>query len=39
MSAVDWDLVAELFADAVELPADRRAAFLADRCPRDGPER
>ncbi len=32
MSEIDWDVVADLFAEASELPAGDRSAWLAERC-------
>ena len=32
MSGIDWALVSEVFADALELPPESRAAFVAGRC-------
>ena len=32
MSDVDWGMVAKIFADAVELDAGDRSAFVALRC-------
>ena len=32
MSEIDWPAVAEIFADALELPHEQRAAFVAERC-------
>lgn len=34
MSAVNWDAVAELFAQVVDVPAGDRSAWLAERCSR-----
>ena len=32
MSDVDWSVVADIFADALEVAPDERAAFVASRC-------
>ncbi|HEX6049707.1 MAG TPA: serine/threonine-protein kinase [Gemmatimonadaceae bacterium] len=32
MSEIDWPAVAEIFADALELPPEQRSAFVAERC-------
>ena len=32
MSPVDWSQVAEIYADALELPVDRRLGFVKARC-------
>ena len=34
MSGVDWNLVSEIFADALEQPPDARSAYVAARCGR-----
>lgn len=32
MSGVDWNLVAEIFGDALEQPVEARFTFVAARC-------
>ena len=36
---VDWSLVAEIFADALDRPPEARAAWVAERCAGDAPLR